>query len=103
MDEMKHFYSEVLGLPHYNPESENPGWVQFGNDAFRLGLHGAKESGSPKGNSNKLIFFTEDIEQAKSHLADAGVETCDIITWPSKRVIEGFDPEGNKFQIAEIL
>ncbi len=102
MDEMLHFYSEILGMEHLNAdiESHKGNWVELGNNTFKLCLHGAGESGCPSENKNKLTFFTENIEEAKAFLRNNGIPTCDIVIWSSKNVIEGFDPEGNRFQIA---
>ncbi len=105
MEEMLFFYTTVLGMQHLNANiAEHTGnWVELGCPAFKLCLHAAAEPDcKPRTNKNKLIFHTIKITDARQHLAAQGVPIVESKTWPSKHILEMYDPEGNCVQIAEM-
>jgi len=98
----KEFYRTALGLEEIRkPEGTRRAgaWYQLG----RVQLHLSVEEGTrqPLG-TNHICFTVENVEQAQSHIASAGVEIL-----PDPRPIQGTkrfyvrDPGGNLIEIAE--
>ena len=109
MDRMTAFYRDAVGL-RLIPEARQEGWVEFDAGGCRLALHAipadiAKDiqiTTPPRPRSNtpiKLVFETPDLEAARAHLVSQGA----VMHEPRKGACDGLDPEGNVFQIVEVV
>ena len=97
-----HFYRDVLGLSVQYPQGlkEYAGemWVEFKLGENSLALHGGAE-GAPD-SLHEVVFWVEDIDQARRAILDAGVNINEIRTLEDSALIaEGHDPEGHRIAI----
>lgn len=92
------FYTDAFGLEIASGDPEH-GFVAFDTGACTLCLHAGGE-GDFGEDAPKFVFEVEDVEGARAHLRDHGVELGDVRSpAPGKRVCDGLDPEGNRFSI----
>jgi predicted enzyme related to lactoylglutathione lyase len=97
-----HFYQDVLGLsiqyPHGLKNYAGEMWVEFNLGESSLALHGGA-AGAPD-DLHEVVFWVEDIEQARRTILDAGIHINKIRTLEDSALIaEGLDPEGHRFAI----
>ena len=98
MDRMFAFYSEVFGLDVVEGEPEH-GFVKLDVGGTTLALHEGRE-GELGRFAPKLVFEVEDLAAARDHLLGADVDLGELRhPAPDVYVIDGRDPEGNKFAI----
>jgi catechol 2,3-dioxygenase-like lactoylglutathione lyase family enzyme len=99
----QHFQFEVV-------EEILPSWVLLKSGAAELGLHKAgvaHDTGNitnGENNNAKLVVETEEnIVTLRERLKDMQVNMKDIKTWDNYEfwLCDGFDPEGNVFQIKQ--
>ena len=114
MKKMTAFYRDVLGLVpqpgKYTPDE----WLAFDAGSVQLALHKIPESGSvqvkladppnPRWSApTKLVFFVEDLENARDALLALDVKMMDSFNEPGEFVRCDFiDPEGNIFQLTVV-
>lgn len=97
-DRMLSFYTDVFGLDVRAGAPEH-GFVRFDTGGCSLCLHAGSE-GDVGDDAPKVVFEVEDLEAARSHLREHGVELGPVRSpVPDVRVCDGRDPEGNKFSI----
>jgi len=98
MDRMVAFYEAAFGLEQTGGAPEH-GFVRFDAGECDLCLHAGRD-GDVGAYAPKVVFAVADLEAARAHL-----ETFDITLGevrspaPDTRVVDGRDPEGNKFSI----
>jgi catechol 2,3-dioxygenase-like lactoylglutathione lyase family enzyme len=101
MRAMREFYCAVLGLKLIEnklwPVEE---WVELDGGGFKLCLHKAGSAGAKAGTKNKLVFWVEDVADARAYLVERGVKMGVHHHWGEIDASDGRDPEGNKFQVA---
>lgn len=98
MDPMLSFYTDVIGLERSGGDPEY-GFVRLDAGACDLCLHAGAE-GDLGADAPKVVFDVDDLEAARDHLDDHGVTLGDVRNpAPGVRVVDGRDPEGNKFSI----
>jgi len=100
---MRNFYVNILGINIIKnktyPENE---WLELGGNGFRICLHHSSKPGLKGMNKNKLVFSVEDTGEARDYLISHKVKMGKHHIWDEIEASDGFDPEGNKFQIASI-
>lgn len=98
MDRMVSFYQDAFGLDISGGDPDH-GFVRFETGACDLCLHAGREG--PVGEfAPKVVFGVDDLEAAREDLTNYNVELGDIRSpAPDTRVVDGLDPEGNKFSI----
>jgi len=98
---MRDFYVNILGLNIIEnkryPEDE---WLELGGDGFKLCLHWSPTIGSQGRNKNKIVFAVENVAKAREYLIGKKIKMGKHHLWEDIEASDGYDPEGNKFQIA---
>lgn len=98
MDRIFAFYTDAFGLEVVGGAPEH-GFVKLDVGGTTLALHEGRE-GDLGRYAPKLVFGVEDLAAARAHLADYDVELGKARhPAPEVYVIDGRDPEGNKFSI----
>ena len=103
MDAQVRFYRDVLGLPVTYPSGlANYGqtsWVTFGTGACTLALHGGGQHNFGQ-DAPKFVFRVASIYAIRETLLARGVSLGDVFeAAPGTLVVNGLDPEGNKFSL----
>jgi predicted enzyme related to lactoylglutathione lyase len=99
------YYRRVFGLPILEPQgvtdSADQYWVVLDGGGFRLVLHGGGEGRLGEDTPN-LGFAVADIQAARAHLVAHGVTVGEIRSpVPGSFVIDGHDPEGNRWSVVQ--
>lgn len=99
IERMTDFYREVFGLEIQDGAVEH-GFVRFDTGGTDLCLHAGRD-GELGEFAPKPVFEVADIEAAHQHLREADVEVGDEIRSPvpGRRILDGRDPEGNRFSL----
>lgn len=98
VERMASFYGDVFGLSVSAGDPEH-GFVKFDTGACELALHHGGEEGVRE-DAPKVVFEVDDLDAARQHLAAHDVTLGEERTpAPGVRVVDGRDPEGNKFSI----
>lgn len=98
MDRMVEFYTGVFDLEVASGAPEH-GFVAFDTGECELCLHAGRE-GEVGRYAPKVVFQVDDLEAAREHLAEHDVELGEVRSpTPHVRVVDGRDPEGNKFSV----
>jgi catechol 2,3-dioxygenase-like lactoylglutathione lyase family enzyme len=105
LERQRRFYEGALGL---RAVEESEGWVRYDAGGCGLALHaipGPKEPlpdpAPPREDSyHKVAFFVNDVDAERARLVAAGVRMRDIVRWSGMSFCDGFDAEGNVFQIS---
>ena len=101
--EAKNFYGSLLGLTEVAkpPEAKQRGgaWYQLGS----VQLHLSRDAGADnEGSKRHICFHVANLEEAKNHLANAGIEIL-----PDDEPMAGYprfyvrDPGGNLIEVAQ--
>ncbi len=97
------FYRDGLGLEIIFPKVKSDygaeSWVTFDTGACILALHrgGKKRIGD---DAPKIVFRVNDVAAMREEVLRKGVQLGEIRNpAPGVRVVDGVDPEGNKFSI----
>jgi catechol-2,3-dioxygenase len=108
VEKLKHFYTQHF---HFEVIEEIlPSWILLKSGATELGLHqagvvyDADNTGNGENSNAKLVFETEEsIIRLRERLKNMQVNLGDIKTWDNYGfwLCDGFDPEGNVFQIKQ--
>lgn len=98
MERMLSFYTDVFGLEVTQGKPEH-GFVKLDVGTSALCLHAGRE-GELGQYAPKLVFEVDDLAEARDHLREHNVELGEERNpAPDVYVIDGRDPEGNKFSI----
>lgn len=96
MDRLFEFYTDAFGLDVVGGAPEH-GFVKLDVGGTTLALHEGRE-GDLDRFAPKLVFEVADLAAARDHLAAFDVELGEVRNpAPDVYVIDGLDPEGNKF------
>ena len=99
------FYADVLGFTMLR-DTPTPGggrWIELapGDQSVVVTLEPAMP-GVTRG-AIGIRFTTDDAEAAHAALADAGVDTDEVLRWPGVPPMFAFrDPDGNAFSVTEL-
>jgi catechol 2,3-dioxygenase-like lactoylglutathione lyase family enzyme len=94
-DEMLRFYRDVLGL---RPANEDDGWVELAAGGCTIALH-RWDGQAPEG-PVKIVFRSEDVAGDRDLLVARGASMSEIVRFGSIELCDGFDPDGNAFQLS---
>ena len=101
MTAVTEFYRDVLLLkPIFDLAVQPPQWIEFNTGACRLALQVATKTDGVPSTYSKIVFYVEDVDDARRELADRGAPMGEITDDGRFRYCEGTDPEGNRFQIS---
>jgi predicted enzyme related to lactoylglutathione lyase len=104
MNKMKDFYTNVFGLKIL--DDSEPGFIILDAGASQIALHQipGKYTGidfEPREDSFvKMVFHSDNVEQDRAELKKSGVRMKKTFVWKNTLMCDGFDPEGNVFQIS---
>lgn len=100
-DDAREFYGDVLGLdeiPKPDSLAEHGGlWFRVGDDQIHLGT----EDRQPPSKRHPAFEIT-DVEAARAHLEDVGIETTDEPPIPGRDRFSFRDPFGNRIELLEV-
>ena len=96
---MRDFYRDVLGLKLVEEED---GWADFDAGPIRLAIHAGRGGGSGGGDAgpHKITFFAADVEAVRTELIGRGVAMGKVSRFDETAFCDGYDPDGNRFQIS---
>jgi len=95
------FYRDVLKLrPIFDLDVQPPQWIEFNTGPCTLALQVASRTDGVASTYNKIVFYVENVVNARQELLDRGAPMGEIEDDGRFQHCEGHDPEGNKFQIS---
>jgi len=95
MTGMTSFYRDVIGLPVLGEEN---GWVELDAGGCSIALH-AWRGEAPEG-PVKIVFHSGDVAAARAELVGRGATLGKVSSFGSIDLCDGFDPDGNAYQIS---
>lgn len=103
MDAQVRFYRDMLGLTVRFPadldDYSDQFWVEFETGGCTLVLHGGGEKRLGQ-DAPTLSFQVDDASTARQTLLAKGVKVGEVRSpVPGAYVVDGFDPEGNRFSL----
>lgn len=103
MDAQVKFYRDMLGLTVRFPadldDYSDQFWVEFETGGCTLVLHGGGEKRLGQ-DAPTLSFQVDDASTARQTLLAKGVKVGEVRSpVPGAYVVDGFDPEGNRFSL----
>jgi predicted enzyme related to lactoylglutathione lyase len=106
VDKAKQFYVEQAGfnLDHDHTVSDEIRFVQLtpAGSAASIAIGKGTTQAEP-GSVEGLQLVVDDVEAARSDLAERGVEVSDVQDFPWGRFVFFADPDGNKWAVQEIV
>lgn len=93
------FYGEVLGLTRLS--SNDSGFVEFEAGGCRLAIHDGGTADKPRWRGPKLVFGSQDVAACREALLSRGVKMGKLVAFEQIHLCDGWDPEGNVFQISD--
>lgn len=104
MPKMTDFYSKVLGLPLI--DDSDPGFIILDAFGSELCLHqipkkfADSNSEAIEDSKTKIVFHSDNVETVRNELLSKYIRMKKTIVWKDLVFCDGFDPEGNIFQIS---
>ncbi|HYJ72581.1 MAG TPA: glyoxalase superfamily protein [Actinomycetota bacterium] len=106
VDRAKRFYTEQAGFnaDHDHNLSDELRFVQLTppGSACSIAL-GTGVTDAPPGSVRGLQLVVGDIEAARAHLAEGGVDVSEVQEFPWGRFVFFADPDGNRWAVQEIM
>ena len=106
MDRAKRFYTEQVGFNADHDHQVNPDlrFVQLTppGSACSIALGTGLTDAAP-GSVTGLQLVVSDIEAARTHLADGGVQVSEVQDFPWGRFVFFADPDGNRWSVQQQL
>ena len=101
LDAARAFYRDVLGFTEtFVDEDERWASLDRGETEIALG----EASAEPEGEGAVATVDVEDVKAERERLAAAGVEVGTVLELTgAMRLLDVFDPDGNRIQLAEEL
>ena len=105
VDRAKAFYTEQVGfnLDHDHTVSDEIRFVQLtpSGSACSISIGRGVSSAAP-GSVEGLQLVVADVDEARNHLVDRGVEVSGVQEFPWGRFVFFADPDGNKWAVQQI-
>jgi extradiol dioxygenase family protein len=99
LDAGRAFYKEKLGFTEIYVDSDGT-WVKLERDGMEIGL----AEGEPQEDSGVAHVDVQDVKAVAEELRNEGVEVGVVFELHGEmRLLDVFDPEGNRLQFAEEL
>ncbi|MFT9847014.1 VOC family protein [Aneurinibacillus sp. REN35] len=109
-DEAANFWTEKVGFSIISEENNEQGmrWIEIApakgvetsiilhNKEFVAKMSPGLNLGTPS-----LLFFSENLDELRSHLSNQNIKVGEIVTMPSGRVFNFADNEENYFAVME--
>jgi predicted enzyme related to lactoylglutathione lyase len=106
VDRAKRFYTEQTGFnaDHDHKISDELRFVQLTppGSACSIAL-GTGVTDAPPGSVRGLQLVVSDIEAARAHLVEGGVDVSEVQEFPWGRFVFFADPDGNRWAVQEIM
>jgi predicted enzyme related to lactoylglutathione lyase len=106
VDRAKRFYTEQAGFnaDHDHKISDELRFVQLTppGSACSIAL-GTGVTDAPPGSVRGLQLVVSDIEAARAHLVEGGVDVSEVQEFPWGRFVFFADPDGNRWAVQEIM
>jgi catechol 2,3-dioxygenase-like lactoylglutathione lyase family enzyme len=105
VDRAKAFYVEQVGFhaDHDHQVNENLRFVQLTPPGSACSVvMGTGITRMPPGSQQGVQIVVEDVEAARKHLIDHGVEASEVDTQPWGRFVFFADPDGNTWSLQEL-
>jgi predicted enzyme related to lactoylglutathione lyase len=106
VDRAKRFYTEQAGFnaDHDHNLSDELRFVQLTppGSACSIAL-GTGVTDAPPGSVRGLQLVVSDIEAARAHLVEGGVDVSEVQEFPWGRFVFFADPDGNRWAVQEIM
>ena len=105
VDRAKAFYTEQVGFnaDHDHRVSDEMRFVQLTPPGSACSIAiGSGIMDTPPGSAQGLQMVVADIEAARAHLVDGGVDVTEIQDFPWGRFVFFKDPDGNGWAVQEI-
>jgi predicted enzyme related to lactoylglutathione lyase len=106
VDRAKRFYTEQAGFnaDHDHNISDELRFVQLTppGSACSIAL-GTGVTDAPPGSVRGLQLVVSDIEAARAHLVEGGVDVSEVQEFPWGRFVFFADPDGNRWAVQEIM
>jgi catechol 2,3-dioxygenase-like lactoylglutathione lyase family enzyme len=95
----REFYTRVLGFTEL-PLDDDAGWVALDRGATEIALSAGEPHGEDEG--GVAAIDVEDVKAERERLAAAGVAVGTVVELHGAvRVLDVFDPDGNRIQFTE--
>ncbi|HEY2073879.1 MAG TPA: VOC family protein [Gaiellaceae bacterium] len=99
LDAGRHFYREVLGFEEIAVDF-NKRWTHLRRGMMEIGL----VEGEPEADGAVAHVDVADVKQEADRLRDAGVEVGIVLELTGEmRLLDVYDPDGNRVQLAQEL
>ena len=99
LDEGRRFYREVLGFTETYFDAE-AGWARLKRGAMEIGL----AQGEPQADGGVAHVDVEDVKAEAERLRAQGIDVGVVFELHGEiRLLDVFDPDGNRVQLAEEL
>jgi predicted enzyme related to lactoylglutathione lyase len=106
VDRAKRFYTEQVGFNADHDHQVNPDlrFVQLTppGSACSIALGTGLTDAAP-GSVTGLQLVVSDIEAARTHLADGGVQVSEVQDFPWGRFVFFADPDGNRWAVQQLV
>ena len=101
LDAARTFYRDVLGFTEtFLDEDER--WASLDRGATEIAVGEGEGGGDPEGQVATIDVY--DVKSERERLAEAGVEVGTVLELTgAMRLLDVFDPDGNRIQLAEEL
>lgn len=99
LDQARAFYRDVLGFEEIFVDFED-GWSRLTHGGMEIAL----AEGEPEESSGVAHVDVEDVKAEAQRLRDEGVEVGVVFELHGQiRIVDVFDPDGNRIQLAQSL
>ena len=99
LEAARNFYADKLGFTETSRD-EGEGWVKLERGGATIGL----TKGEPQADGAVAIVDVEDVKAVADELRDAGVEVGVVFELHGEmRLLDVYDPDGNRVQFAQEL
>ena len=107
MNNLVHFYRDVIGLPILYPNGftdySTESWVEFNTGSCKLCLHSGGTMNMGK-DAPRFTFTVKNVNETRKKFLEKGVTMTEIrIVGPGNKVCDGRDPEGNTFSFEQFI
>jgi catechol 2,3-dioxygenase-like lactoylglutathione lyase family enzyme len=97
LEAARRFYAGTLG---FGVEHVDEGWVELAHGEMRIGL----AEGDPSEEGGVATIDVSDVKAEADRLRAQGVEVGVVLELHGQvRLLDVFDPEGNRIQLAQVL
>jgi catechol-2,3-dioxygenase len=96
MDEMAHYYGDLLGLSQVSNEK---GWREYSAGGANIALHSGPSSPGRKG--PKIVFHSSDVAGLRATLVARGAPFGKVRQGEQFCLCDGKDPDGNPVQLSD--